>query len=205
MISGPLPGVVIMVQDAENMKKIALVLGLTLLLSICAFSQDQFCLSDALTQEFIDSLTAAPGVTVTETCTEIIISYMGVPLIRYYIQACTLYIESPGSQPMGTYLPECNISIEVPNGNDVVENGCGLGSNPFNPYTQIRYQLSSPNHVRLEIYNSLGKRIEVLVNAKKSAGIHYITWNAQPYASGIYYIRFTAGNFVAVKKGILLK
>jgi hypothetical protein len=77
--------------------------------------------------------------------------------------------------------------------------------NPFNPSTRIIYQLPSPQSVRLDIYNVRGEKIQTLANSFKTTGRHTIYWNSQNRSSGIYYFKLTAGNHIAVKKGILLK
>ena len=69
--------------------------------------------------------------------------------------------------------------------------------NPFNPETTIAFQLPAASEVTLEIYNTLGQRIRVLVDQALPAGQHKIQWNArdnrqQPVASGIYLYRFLA-------------
>ncbi len=83
--------------------------------------------------------------------------------------------------------------------------------NPFNPTTMISYTLPTDSKVKVEIFNSLGQSVAVLVNSKKSAGHYESTWNAQNLPSGIYLINIRAegldskSNFSQVKKALLLK
>jgi hypothetical protein len=77
--------------------------------------------------------------------------------------------------------------------------------NPFNPTTIINYELPITNYVDLSIYNTLGQKVATLVNEKRKAGIHQVTWDASGYASGIYYYKIETGEFQDVKKMILLK
>jgi hypothetical protein len=77
--------------------------------------------------------------------------------------------------------------------------------NPFNPTTTIRYSLPIATHVRLKIYNALGQEITQLVSQHMDAGTHTSEWNASGYTSGIYYYRLEAGNFVGIKKMVLLR
>ncbi|UCD16168.1 MAG: S8 family serine peptidase [Candidatus Zixiibacteriota bacterium] len=82
--------------------------------------------------------------------------------------------------------------------------------NPFNPSTEIRYSLPSRIHVTLEVFNVLGQRVRTLVDEIRSAGAHHVVWNGNddrgaPVASGLYLYRISAGNFVDVKKMVLLK
>lgn len=69
--------------------------------------------------------------------------------------------------------------------------------NPFNPSTTISYQLPEDASIQLEIYDMMGKRIAVLVNANKSAGYYSVVWSGKAesgagVASGMYLYRFTA-------------
>lgn len=82
--------------------------------------------------------------------------------------------------------------------------------NPFNPETTITYKLPKSENVKIEVFNLLGQKVTVLVNKKQEAGSHKIIWNGltssgKKAASGIYFYRFSAGNFTKVKKMALLK
>jgi hypothetical protein len=77
--------------------------------------------------------------------------------------------------------------------------------NPFNPITIINYQLPITNDVDLSIYNMLGQKVATLVNERKQVGYHHVEWDASGFASGVYYYRIEAGEFVDVKKMILLR
>ncbi|MBK7629300.1 MAG: T9SS type A sorting domain-containing protein [Ignavibacteriales bacterium] len=72
--------------------------------------------------------------------------------------------------------------------------------NPFNPTTSIRYAISSMKNVQLIVYNVLGKEVAMLVNEVKPAGIYEIDFNAASLASGVYFYKLQAGNFVETKK-----
>ncbi len=77
--------------------------------------------------------------------------------------------------------------------------------NPFNPITHIRFGLPVAAEVRVEIYNLLGQRVAVPLNARKPAGWHTLEFRSGTLASGIYLYVFHAGNFREVRKMILLK
>jgi hypothetical protein len=94
--------------------------------------------------------------------------------------------------------------------------------NPFNPSTKIRYQipLSPPllkwegatgGFVTLKVYDILGNEVATLVNEEKSAGRYEVEFSAGSFgngnnlASGIYLCRMQAGNYVSIKKMMLLK
>lgn len=77
--------------------------------------------------------------------------------------------------------------------------------NPFNPSTNIQFSIPNRQFVRLVIYNLLGEEIEVLVNGETTAGEHTAVFTAQNLPSGTYICRLQSGNFVTVKKMLLLK
>ncbi len=82
--------------------------------------------------------------------------------------------------------------------------------NPFNPETTIKYAVPKATKVSLKVYNLLGQQVTTLVNDVKEAGVYSVRWNGknstgEKVASGIYFYRFKAGNFVQTKKMILLK
>jgi len=77
--------------------------------------------------------------------------------------------------------------------------------NPFNASTEIRYTLPSSDHVTLEVFDLLGRRIETLVNEDQQAGEHSIIWNAGDYSTGIYLYRIASGEIDMSRKMIYLK
>jgi hypothetical protein len=82
--------------------------------------------------------------------------------------------------------------------------------NPFNPETTIRYQIPKTTHVRLEIFDVLGRKIVALMDQKQPAGNHVVKWNGknavgQNVASGVYLYRLQANNLVQMKKLALLR
>ena len=77
--------------------------------------------------------------------------------------------------------------------------------NPFNPVTTIKYSLPTESRVKLEILNLLGEQVELLVNETNTGGDYEAIWDASNLASGIYFYRLQAGDFVQTRKMILLK
>lgn len=77
--------------------------------------------------------------------------------------------------------------------------------NPFNPSTKISFTLPKASHVSLLIYDIHGKEVDRLLEGEQSAGSHSIEWNASQVASGVYFYRLTAGEFVQTRKMVLLK
>lgn len=77
--------------------------------------------------------------------------------------------------------------------------------NPFNPTTQINYQIPKDGNVTLVVYNSLGQEIKTLVNQYQSSGSYVVQFDASELPSGVYIYKLTSGNFSAVKKMLLTK
>ena len=68
--------------------------------------------------------------------------------------------------------------------------------NPFNAETRISFSIPRAEHVSIEIFDALGRRIETLQDGPLQAGTHTLRWeqasDAQP--SGLYFYRITSGN-----------
>lgn len=77
--------------------------------------------------------------------------------------------------------------------------------NPFNPSTTIRFSVFESSLINLSIFNSLGEKIEELVNEVKEPGVHTIEFNAKDLSSGTYFYRIQTANFVQTNKMILQK
>jgi len=77
--------------------------------------------------------------------------------------------------------------------------------NPFNPKTVISFDLPLSTFVSLTIFNALGEEVAELVKENLPAGRYRIEWDAGSLPSGVYFCRFTGGNFTATKKLVLLK
>jgi hypothetical protein len=77
--------------------------------------------------------------------------------------------------------------------------------NPFNPATEIRYQVPTAGRVYLKVYDILGREVATLVDQVRTAGSYTVTFNASTLASGLYFYRMTAGNFIQTKRMLLLK
>jgi len=77
--------------------------------------------------------------------------------------------------------------------------------NPFNPVTNISFELPQDGHVRLRVYDVNGQQVSELVNEFKKAGRYQALFNGTGLSSGIYFYRMEAGNFKAVKRMLLVK
>jgi hypothetical protein len=77
--------------------------------------------------------------------------------------------------------------------------------NPFNPSTMISYQLPVSSNVTLKVFDVLGNEIATLVNEEMSAGIYKVNFNSYNLASGVYMYKIQAGEFVEMRKMILIR
>ncbi|MCK9282127.1 MAG: T9SS type A sorting domain-containing protein, partial [Melioribacteraceae bacterium] len=82
--------------------------------------------------------------------------------------------------------------------------------NPFNPTTTIEYTLPTEGNVNLEVYNSIGQLVNVLVEEYQNAGRQKVSWSGKDsfgcsVTSGIYFYRIKTNGFSQVKKMILIK
>ena len=106
----------------------------------------------------------------------------------------------------GTYADVAQSDNPLPTDFDLRQNY----PNPFNPSTKIVYSIGSTGNqgdirTTLIIYDSLGKEITTLVNARKSSGEHEVEFNAAHISSGVYFYKLTAGNFSSSKKMLLIR
>jgi hypothetical protein len=77
--------------------------------------------------------------------------------------------------------------------------------NPFNPTTTIQFNLNKAGNVRIDIYNSLGERIDVLTDGFYRKGSHMVNWNAGKLPSGNYFYRMRSSSFSETKRMVVLK
>ena len=124
----------------------------------------------------------------------------------------------PNFTPMG-YGPaesprdggETIIANALPAANIVVENiptAYGLEPsypNPFTGVTTIPFATPADGAVRLTVYDVLGRKVATLVDDVMTAGNHEVSWNASDLPSGMYFVRLTAGAFVATQRVSLIR
>ncbi|MBK8381213.1 MAG: T9SS type A sorting domain-containing protein [Ignavibacteria bacterium] len=93
------------------------------------------------------------------------------------------------------------VSIGIPDKYELSQNY----PNPFNPVTNLEFGISKSGFVSLKIYDVLGKELVTLVNEIKEPGYYKIKFDAGNLASGVYFYRMTADDFVALKKFVVMK
>ncbi|MBK6538558.1 MAG: T9SS type A sorting domain-containing protein [Ignavibacteria bacterium] len=77
--------------------------------------------------------------------------------------------------------------------------------NPFNPNTKINFALPKQGFVSLKVYDVLGKEVMTLVNEQMSAGSYAVDFNAANLSSGVYFFRMESGEFMDIKRMMLIK
>ncbi len=77
--------------------------------------------------------------------------------------------------------------------------------NPFNPTTELQFELGSVSQVELTIYDVQGRLVSELVNDVVQPGVHVVRFDATTLASGVYFARLTTPGFAQSAKMVLLK
>ncbi|MEZ4388173.1 MAG: FlgD immunoglobulin-like domain containing protein [Candidatus Krumholzibacteriia bacterium] len=86
----------------------------------------------------------------------------------------------------------------------------GAAPNPFNPATEVRFELARAGHVTLDIFDSRGLRVRRLVSGHLEAGLHRASWQGRDeagrqLASGVYHARLESAGGVVTRALTLLK
>lgn len=124
------------------------------------------------------------------------------------------FISPPGSGIENSFTTTAPELINVTSATDNEESKNGLPTtfnlsqnypNPFNPSTKIAYSIPKPCFVQLKVYDILGREIKTLVNEFKQAGKYTIDFNAENFASGIYFYKIISGEFSQINKMILTR
>ncbi|MCK6562435.1 T9SS type A sorting domain-containing protein [candidate division KSB1 bacterium] len=77
--------------------------------------------------------------------------------------------------------------------------------NPFNPATQIHFTLARPANVQLAVYDASGREVSRLLNGRRPAGEHVVTFEARGLTSGVYFYKLRTGEFTATRKMLLVR
>lgn len=77
--------------------------------------------------------------------------------------------------------------------------------NPFNPSTNISFTLKKQQHITLQVFTTNGKLVSELATGVFTKGQHFVQFNGENLASGVYFYRLTTPEFILSKKFTLLK
>ena len=132
-----------------------------------------------------------------------------------YINIRVRFVDSSNDFPEGTSSGNGDIPLfrvntvsseyenpqELPNAISLKQNY----PNPFNPRTTITYQIDAPQHVRLDVFNAQGQRIQTLVDGMRPAGQHSVRFDAGSLPSGLYVYRLQTRTETRVRKMMLVR
>jgi hypothetical protein len=100
-----------------------------------------------------------------------------------------------------TYSKVLTVKIDIPREFSLAQNF----PNPFNPTTTIKYTVPQNGPVTIKLYDITGREVSTLVNEVQSVGSYDLKFDASGLASGVYFYRMVAKDFVSVKKMSILK
>jgi uncharacterized repeat protein (TIGR01451 family) len=124
----------------------------------------------------------------------------------YFVTALYDGGESEASNVVDVTIDYTDADDDIP----AVTSLTGNYPNPFNPTTNISYQLSHPDEIEVVVYNLTGQKVRTLVKSHQKAGYHLVEWNGKDdsgssVSSGIYFYEMKTDEFSKIKKMILLK
>ena len=100
-----------------------------------------------------------------------------------------------------TSLTNVNELNEIPNEYSLSQNY----PNPFNPSTKITFNIPVSGNISFKIYDIIGREVKTLVNDFRNAGTYNVEFNGADLSSGVYFFRMEAGEFIDVKRMMLIK
>jgi hypothetical protein len=77
--------------------------------------------------------------------------------------------------------------------------------NPFNPSTTLQFSIGNTQFTILKVYDLQGREVATLVNEPREPGNYMATWHAGGMASGVYLCRLQVGDYIQMRKVLLLK
>ncbi len=117
---------------------------------------------------------------------------------NFKLLALSHYIETNTEQNLE--FDELNISQEIPESINLYNY-----PNPFNPTTNIRFDLPVDNHVELVVFDILGRKVAELLNEFRTQGTHSIPFDASSLSSGVYLYQLRMNNQIVTKQMMLIK
>jgi len=131
---------------------------------------------------------------------------VGVEPGRVFGYTVVAFLESGGDVRTLTVLVTTGTDASVPREYALGQNY----PNPFNPETEIPYALPEAARVTLEVFDTAGRRVRVLVDENQEPGHQSAPWDGLSdaggrVASGIYFYRLRAGGYTETRKMVLLR
>jgi len=128
----------------------------------------------------------------------------------YYLSFPLYYLDSASAKSLITYV--LNDFGEAPLGVRTIDEKIprefrlyDAYPNPFNPTTKMQFDIAKISNVSLIVYDVLGREVARLVDETKPPGHYGVMWNASLLSSGVYFYRLKTGDFIDVKKMLLVR
>jgi len=103
----------------------------------------------------------------------------------------SLHAETPTWKPNGIFnLGSLQEAAPIPNKFEMYD----AYPNPFNPLTQIGYEIPTEGFLEISIFDLCGQKVETLVNEFIQPGEYSTSWDASLVSSGVYFVHFTASS-----------
>ncbi|MCF7911987.1 MAG: T9SS type A sorting domain-containing protein [Candidatus Cloacimonetes bacterium] len=131
------------------------------------------------------------------------LSLLIMPGNEYIVGVSTYYSSTQESEIIEIEIP--NMAEDEDFINPHQDGFTDIYPNPFNPETNISFELVADEIVLIEVYNIKGQKVATVQEQEMAAGAHSVVWNAEGQNSGIFFLRFEADGVCDVKKVILLK
>ncbi|MBK9331825.1 MAG: T9SS type A sorting domain-containing protein [Ignavibacteria bacterium] len=136
----------------------------------------------------------------------------GATLVQMLVQSDSLAGTHVNGSPIGSGEAigiRTNVQVGINNISSVVPGDFSLAQNfpnPFNPTTNIRFDIRNTSNVTLKVYNANGQEVATLVNNEVvTPGTKEVTFIGNNLSSGIYFYTLFAGDFKETKKMMLIK
>lgn len=82
----------------------------------------------------------------------------------------------------------------------------GVSPNPFNPVTNLHYEVAERVHLKIAVFDAMGRKVATLVDRVEDIGTYSVSWSGKNHPAGVYFARMTIdGGAGQVKKLILVK
>ena len=81
----------------------------------------------------------------------------------------------------------------------------GAYPNPFNPVTNIMYNLNTSTNIDVSVYNTSGQVVANLFNGMQDAGQHNFEFSGNNLSSGMYLVKISSENDIQTQKVLLMK
>lgn len=119
-------------------------------------------------------------------------------------------VDVHGNEGLASGEAMVQLGVSAVEGTPTVFHHRGNYPNPFNPMTQIAFDVPAASQVKVTVYDAGGRLVKTLISQTMDAGQHEVRWNGQDshgqsVASGVYFSRVEAGEFTATKSMMLVR